>query len=224
MSFCCKMGWIIVPTTRSWEKSSQRIYVKSLPQCLACKQHSVDDDWGCAFTVFLQQLHTSPSFIFVSPLNLSASHPYSCQQSSFTSHTLLSWGHHPAPLHAHSSPFLAHLSLTCSVSVSLCPQTQCPAHHGLFSALESMTWHLVKQKTLKSISLVLVTPHGQVGPKVIKWSELSAHSSTPACWMCTHRTYSGPKSGLIKAGHGTAVVMITKAVFFSGKIIYQLFY
>lgn len=121
MSFSCKMGWIIVPTTRSWEKSSQRIYVKSLPQCLACKQHSVDDNWGCAFTVFLQQLHTSPSFIFVSPLNLSASHPYSCQQSSFTSHTLLSWGHHPAPLHAHSSPFLAHLSLTFSVSVSVSP-------------------------------------------------------------------------------------------------------
>lgn len=110
MSFSCKMGWIIVPTTRSWEKLSQRIYIKSLPQCLACKKHSVDADWGCACTIFLQQLHTSPSFIFLSPFNLSQpSYPCSFQQSSFTSQTLLSWGHHPASLHAHSSPFLAHL-------------------------------------------------------------------------------------------------------------------
>lgn len=149
MSFSCKMGWIIVPTTILRKVKSENLY--KILTTMPGLQATLSRCWLrlCFYHLPSAAPYFSTLYIF-SPFNLcQPSYPSSFQQSSFTSHTLLSWHHHPASLHAHSYPFPARLSLTFSVSVSLCPQIQCPAHHGLFCTSKSMTWHLVKQKTLK---------------------------------------------------------------------------
>lgn len=68
-----------------------------------------------------------------------------------------------------------------------------------------------------------MTPHGQTGHKVIKWSGLNTSGQCSSVMYVFHQEAKWTKSSLTKAGCGAVVLMVTYAIFFSGKTIPPVF-